>query len=132
MEKLYWLNRHYIKERATAESLARLSDLAEITAKNPKLAEILTGGWEFFDRAGYLPNVSAATGTLWLWYLKIVALFLPSVDKLDQLPERAALIFHYDAAAALAAPDNAEVLAGPKTKEVLVAFAELVESGPQL
>ena len=32
------------------------------------------------------------------------------------------------AAAALAAPDNAELLGGPKTNEVLAAFAELVAS----
>ena len=132
MEKLYWLNRHYIKQRATAEDLARLRDLAEVTARNPKLAEMLTRGWEFLKKADYLPNISEATGKLWLWYLKIVTLLLPSLDKLEQLPERARLIFHYDAAAALAAPDNAEVLAGPKTKEVLAAFAELVEGGPQL
>jgi glutamyl-tRNA synthetase/nondiscriminating glutamyl-tRNA synthetase len=43
------------------------------------------------------------------------------------LPDRARLIFHYDAVAALAAPDNAEVLSGPKTKEVLAVFAQRVE-----
>ena len=130
MEKLYWLNRHYIKQRATAEDLARLSDLAEVTARNPKLAEMLTQGWEFLEKAGYLPNISETTGKLWLWYLNIVTLLLPSLDKLEQLPERARLIFHYDAAAALAAPDNAEVLGAPTAKDVLATFAGLVESNP--
>ena len=46
----------------------------------------------------------------------------PSVDRLEQLPERAALIFNYDAKAALAAPDNAEVLAWPNTDAVLGRF----------
>ena len=46
----------------------------------------------------------------------------PSVDRLDQLPERASLIFNYDAKAALAAPDNAEVLAWPNTEAVLARF----------
>ena len=39
------------------------------------------------------------------------------------------MIFRVDAAAALASPDNAEVLsAGPKTNEVLATFAELAEA----
>src|SRR5271166_3249639 len=105
MEKLYWLNRHYMKESPPE----RIEKLAE----------------PFFIHAGLLPeNPDDCTRA---WFSKVVALLGPSVDKLDQLPERAALIFHYDAAAALAAPDNAEVLGGPKTKDVLVTFAELVE-----
>ena len=108
MEKLYWLNRHYIKQSAPE----RIERLAE----------------PYFVRAGLLPeNTDDSTRT---WFSKVVALLGPSVDKLEELPQRAALIFHYDAAAALAAPDNAEVLGGPKTKEVLATFAELVESGP--
>ena len=105
MEKLYWLNRHYIKQ-SPPERIERLAE-------------------PFFIHAGLLPeNPDDRTRA---WFSKVVALLVPSVDKLDQLPERAALIFHYDAAAALAAPDNAEVLGGPKTKDVLVTFAELVE-----
>ena len=50
------------------------------------------------------------------------------MDRLEQLPERAALIFRYDAAAAVSSPDNAEVLAAPKTNEVLAEFARLVEA----
>jgi glutamyl-tRNA synthetase/nondiscriminating glutamyl-tRNA synthetase len=50
------------------------------------------------------------------------------VNKLDELPERARLIFHVDAAAAMASPDNAEVLSGPKANEVLGAFTELAEA----
>ena len=110
MEKLYWLNRHYIKE-SPPERIERLAE-------------------PFFVRAGLLPeNLDDRTRT---WFAKVVALLGPSADKLDQLPERARLIFQYDAGATLAAPDNAEVLSGPKTKEVLATFAELVESGPQL
>ena len=106
MEKLYWLNRHYIKQ-GPPERIERLAE-------------------PFFIGAGMIPPdpcVRIAT-----WFAKVIALLAPSVDKLDELPDRARLIFHYDAAAALAAPDNAEVLGGPKTKEVLATFAELVES----
>jgi len=106
MEKLYWLNRHYIKQ-GPPERIERLAE-------------------SYFVGAGLLPeNPDDPTRA---WFGKVVALLAPSVDKLEQLPQRAALIFHYDAAAALAAPDNAEVLNGPKSKDVLAAFAGLVES----
>ena len=108
MEKLYWLNRHYIKQ-GPPERIERLAE-------------------PFFVRAGLLPeNPDDQTRS---WFAKVVALLAPSVDKLDQLPDRAALIFRYDAAAALSNPDNAEVLALPKTADVLAAFAQPVESDP--
>jgi len=57
-----------------------------------------------------------------LWLTRVVELLAPSVDRLDQLPERASLIFHYDARAALAAPGNAEVLAWSNTEAVFARF----------
>ncbi len=108
MEKLYWLNRHYIKQ----SSSERIEKLA----------------LPFFTRAGLLPeNPDEPTRA---WFSKVVALLAPSVDKLDQLPERAALIFRYDAIAAVNSPDNVEVLAAPKTADVLAAFAQQVEGDP--
>jgi nondiscriminating glutamyl-tRNA synthetase len=108
MEKLYWLNRHYIKE-APPERIEKLAE-------------------PYFVRAGLLPeNPDENTRS---WFGKVLALLAPSVDRLEQLPERAALIFRYDAAAALSAPDNAEVLAAAKTSEVLAAFAQQVEGDP--
>jgi nondiscriminating glutamyl-tRNA synthetase len=109
MEKLYWLNRHYIKQSAPE----RIERLAE----------------PFFVGAGLLPeNPDERTRA---WSAKVVALLAPSVDRLEQLPERAALIFRYDASAALGSPDNAEVLVAPKTDAVLAAFAEQVKSKEQ-
>ena len=104
MEKLYWLNRHYIKESPPE----RIEKLAE----------------PFFVRAGFLPeNPDEQTRA---WFSKVVALLTPSVDKLEQLPERAALIFADDAAA-VNSPDNVEVLTSPKTAEVLAAFSQQLE-----
>ena len=57
-----------------------------------------------------------------LWLTKVTELLAPSVDRLDQLPERASLIFNYEAKAALAAPDNAEVLAWPNADAVFARF----------
>ncbi len=108
MEKLYWLNRHYIKE----SSPERIEKLAE----------------PFFVSCGFLPENSDEQTRA--WFAKVVALLAPSVDKLEQLPQRAGLIFRYDAAATVNSPDNAEVLAAPKTAEVLAAFAQQAESDP--
>jgi glutamyl-tRNA synthetase/nondiscriminating glutamyl-tRNA synthetase len=104
MEKLYWMNRHYVKQGPPE----RVADLA----------------LSFFVKTGYLPNAPDAVTRH--WFQKVADLLAPSVDRLEQLPERAALIFNYDAAAALASPDNAEVLAWEKTRIVFEAFARHV------
>jgi nondiscriminating glutamyl-tRNA synthetase len=103
-EKLYWLNRHYIKE-------------------SPR-DRILSLAAPQFEKAGYV--VAQAPSPVLEWVGKLLDLLVPSVDRLEQLPERAAFIFNYDPAAALAAPDNAEVLASPKTPAVIEAFAKRV------
>jgi nondiscriminating glutamyl-tRNA synthetase len=106
MEKLYWLNRHYVKQSPPE----RIEKLAE----------------PFFVKAGLLPeNLDDNTRA---WFAKVVALLAPSVDKLEQLPERARLIFHYDASVAVNSPDNAEVLSAPKTTDVLATFFEMAAS----
>ena len=109
MEKLYWLNRHYIKE-APPERIERLA------------APL------FVSSIGELPVPHDATASsseasdVTDWFAKVIRLLAPSVDRLDQLPERATLIFNYDAKAALAFRDNTEVLALPNTDAVLTRF----------
>ena len=102
MEKLYWLNRHYVKQSPPE----RIEHLA----------------LPFFVEGGYLPAEPAAGVAS--WFSKVVALLVPSVNKFDELPAKARLIFHADPAAALASPDNAEVLALPKANEVLSEFLQ--------
>jgi nondiscriminating glutamyl-tRNA synthetase len=103
MEKLYWLNRHYIK----VSSPERIQEEASA----------------FFFRAGFLsPGQSAADSGLRLWLSKITDLLVPSVSRLDELQDRAGLVFRYDPKAALESPDNAEVLAWPQTDAVLARF----------
>jgi nondiscriminating glutamyl-tRNA synthetase len=108
MEKLYWLNRHYIKQ-SHPERIERLAE-------------------PYFVRTGLLPE--NPDGPTRAWFSKVVTLLVPSVDRLEQLPERAQLIFRYDATAAVNSPDNAEVLASPKTSDALSAFAEQMEAAP--
>jgi len=104
MEKLYWLNRHYLKQSS-------IERVAELTVP-------------FFRQAGLLPEL--LNEEIGQWFRRLLALLVPYVDKLDQLAQKATIVFHYDTAAAIAAPDNAETLAGEKTSAVIKAFAERV------
>jgi len=111
MEKLYWLNRHYIK----ASPPDRIEKLAQ-----PYFSQLMG---EIFPAAESKETAdSAAVPDLQRWLARIIQLLAPSVDRLDQLPARASLIFDYDAQSALASPDNAEVLAWPNTDAVLARF----------
>src|SRR5271163_3538644 len=86
-DKLNWLNRHYLK----LVEPARLTELA----------------WPYFAAANLLPAES--TDELKTWFTKLLALFVPAVDRLDQLPEKTRIVFRHDVAAAKADPENAEL-----------------------
>ncbi|MBV9574196.1 MAG: glutamate--tRNA ligase [Acidobacteriales bacterium] len=103
MEKLYWLNRHYIK----ASPPERIAELA-VPFYSKLLAE---------DSP---EQVSAPEIVEWL--SAVTRLFAPYVDRLDQLPERALPVFSYDAGAAVADPGNAEVFSWPNTDAVIARF----------
>jgi nondiscriminating glutamyl-tRNA synthetase len=112
MEKLYWLNRHYIKQ-ASPERIEKLAFPYYGLAIATELAE-KHGGIPASD----YPWPPAVVN----WFEKVTQLLAPYVDRLDQFPEKAKPILEYDAAAALAAPDNAEVLAMHNTDAVIARF----------
>ncbi len=112
MEKLYWLNRHYIKE-ASPERIEKLAEPYYTRAISAEMAERF-GGAPVMNYP-WPPQVVD-------WFGKVTRLLFPSIDRLEQLPERASLIFNYDAEEALADLDNAEVLAWPNTDAVLGRF----------
>jgi nondiscriminating glutamyl-tRNA synthetase len=114
MEKLYWLNRHYIKSCP----VGKLTALGAWFLSKAGYIELKDGKWL---SAQSTPAVELES-EIESWLARVVELVAPAVDRLDQLPERAALIFTYDAKAALAAPDNAEVLVWPNTDAVLARF----------
>ena len=95
MEKLYWLNRHYIKSwpvgNLTALGAWFLSQAGYIELKDAK----------WLSAESY-PHIHLEE-ELQVWLTKVTELLAPSVDRLDQLPERASLIFNYDAKAPLRA-----------------------------
>jgi glutamyl-tRNA synthetase/nondiscriminating glutamyl-tRNA synthetase len=108
-DKLYWLNRHYIK-LSPAERIAKLA-------------------LPYFVKAGLVAsrdpagNLSTAESS---WFVTMVGLLAPYVDRLEQLPERAAMLFHHDVAKALANPENAEVLKLEKTPAVIAGFSKRI------
>jgi glutamyl/glutaminyl-tRNA synthetase len=105
-EKLAWMNRHYMKAAAPAR----------IAAESAR----------FFQAKGFLKRRSDAA----LAYLEtLLPMAVGSVDRLEEIPDRLAFLFDYDAAAALARPQVAEVLHEAGAREVIAALAESVE-GP--
>jgi nondiscriminating glutamyl-tRNA synthetase len=113
MEKLYWLNRQYIKQ-ASPERINRLA--APYYTKT--MVEELAKTHEIKSSAAvWIPPQPVSD-----WLAKVTQLFVPYVDRLEQLPERASAVFHYDAQNALRSPDNAEVLGWSQTKAVLTRF----------
>ena len=108
MQKLYWLNRHYI------------------AATDPQhLFEIAL---PHFSKAGLVNAPDAPTRE---WLMKVIALLAPAIDKLDELPGRAALIFHYDAKESLAVPENRELFHVEQSRNVVKAFATAVLSSKE-
>jgi nondiscriminating glutamyl-tRNA synthetase len=99
IDKLAWVNRHYLKVAAPAR-------LAKLVV--PHLQEAGWLGQPTFDDQGYLEQ--------------LVPVVAASVDRLEQLPQRLAFLFDYDAARALTRPEiRAEAEAA---RSVIVALAE--------
>jgi nondiscriminating glutamyl-tRNA synthetase len=114
MEKLYWLNRHYIKESSPERMHSEaLLFFAKAGLLGDEVAEFLK------SNDAFQLNVEQP---IFIWFSAVSDLLVPSVDRLNQLPERASPIFHYDAKAALASPDNTEVLGWANTDAVLARF----------
>ncbi|HEY6250776.1 MAG TPA: glutamate--tRNA ligase [Candidatus Angelobacter sp.] len=104
MEKLYWLNRHYIKQ----SPLERIVQLA----------------LPFFQRAGLLPEQPSPE--ISQWFTGMLALLAPYVNKLEELPAKAAIFFQHNAATAIALPENSEILNGATAPVVVKAFADRI------
>src|SRR6202035_5385317 len=84
MEKLYWLNRQYIKTWP-AEDIASIGVWFFVKAG---LVECSDADWPCAKR---LPVVQLGDD-FHSWFSQVVALLAPYVDRLDQLPEKASFI----------------------------------------
>jgi glutamyl-tRNA synthetase/nondiscriminating glutamyl-tRNA synthetase len=100
-DKLNWLNRHYLKLAAPE----RLSALA----------------WGYF--AERLPAREDAAEAMQDWFVRLLMLFVPAVDHLDQLPSKAAVVLDFDPEAARANAENAAILAADSARTVLSELA---------
>jgi glutamyl-tRNA synthetase len=105
-DKLNWLNRHYIK----AASPTRLAALA----------------WEYFG--GLLPPKNDASDEVLVWFVHLVELFAPKVDRLDQLTEKALFLFGFDPDWARGNDENAAVLREDSARVVLSELATRVRA----
>lgn len=101
-DKLNWLNRHYLKQADPA----RVAALAR-----PYFAERL-------GLAG-----AARQDLVGPWFESLMALLVPSVDHLDQLPARAELVFGFDCEKARTDPENAALLEADSARIVLTELA---------
>ena len=107
-DKLYWLNRHYMKVCVPR----RLAELA---------APFLPGVGQL--DAQQAPAVLA-------WIERVLDALLKNISLLSQLPEATRVIFEFDPRGALATPEFRELTADPEAVGVLKAFIPkvLVES----
>jgi nondiscriminating glutamyl-tRNA synthetase len=105
-DKLHWLNRHVIKQTP--------------------LPELRALAWPFFAKRNWLPP---ATGQAVVeWFDHLLELFLPAVDQLQQLPEKAAALWLIPELS----QEDAALLMSETGKKVADAFAAKVraEHGP--
>jgi len=116
-EKLYWLNRHYIKE-SVPERIAALAEPFYLRALG-------------YDEAASHSSASEVAPEVKAWLGHITASLVHSVNKLDELPERAVAVLHFDAAAAIAVPENAAVLSAESASKVLELFASKIAAEPE-
>jgi len=105
-EKLAWMNRHYMKAAAPAR----------IAAESAR----------YFLARGFLKRRADPA----LAYVEsLLPMAVGSVDRLEEIPDRLAFLFGYDAGQALEREDVAHVLHEPGAREVIAALAEVIE-GP--
>lgn len=118
MEKLYWLNRHYLKD-ASPERINKLALIYYTRAMVEGLAR--TNDVQPSERHDWIPSDTVLT-----WLGRVTQLLRPYVDRLDQLPERASPIFNYDARKAIANPENSAVFGWAQSDAVLARFSSKV------
>jgi glutamyl-tRNA synthetase/nondiscriminating glutamyl-tRNA synthetase len=107
--KLHWLNRHYLK-------LADPGRLAQLA-------------WPYFVAKRWLPEATVA-GNLENWFQQLLALYIPAVDQLNQLPEKAQCLFQFDPAGAIANEENAAILSSDAARKVLQEFSARIAALP--
>jgi len=136
-DKLNWLNRHYIK-LANPERIAKLAE-RQFCLQKPGVFPLWTTSELYTAEtiallASLDPPIHPDIPSQELiakrkaWFRSLIALFLPGVDQLAQLPVKSAFIFGVDPDAAHADPENAAVLNADSARTVLSEFASRVRT----
>lgn len=140
-DKLNWLNRHYIKQ-ADPERIAKLAE-RQFCMQKPNVFPLWSAS-EFYtsetiallesmDPPVHLDHPSPELiAQRKAWFAKLLALFLPYVDNLAQLPVKSAFIFGFDPDAAHAEAENAAALSAESARSVLSEFAARVRTSSGL
>jgi len=136
-DKLNWLNRHYIK-LANPERIAKLAE-RQFCLQKPGVFPLWTASELYTSETIALlasldppihldipsPELIAKRKA---WFRSLLALFLPGVDHLAQLPVKSAFIFGIDPDAAHAEAENAAILTADSARTVLTEFASRVRT----
>jgi glutamyl/glutaminyl-tRNA synthetase len=105
-EKLAWMNRHYMKAAVPSR----------IAAESAR----------FLQARGFVRRRSDAA----LAYVEsLLPMAVGSVDRLEEIPDRLAFLFQYDAGQALSNDAVAAVLHEPGAREVIAALPDAIEIG---
>ncbi len=129
--KLNWLNRYYLKQADPQ----RISKLAErpFCRRRPDIFPLWAPPEVYSsETVEFLAHLDPPVQVDMLpvelierrekWFAALLALFVPAIDHLDELPDRTAFVFGYDPDHARADKENAEVLAADSARTV---FSEL-------
>ncbi len=108
--KLDWMNRNYIGQAAD-DGLARLAQ-------------------GYFVRAGLIP--AEPPDAVRSWLERVVALVKTRVDRLDELPGEAAILYGPPSGEPGLDGEAREILSGPEGRAVAREFARLVAASPDL
>jgi nondiscriminating glutamyl-tRNA synthetase len=104
-DKLHWLNRHVIKH----------SPLSELRAL----------AWPYFKVLNWLPPLpSDSSDPMVLWFDRVLELFLPAVDQLQQLPDKAATLWR----SAPVGEEDAAILVSEAGERVVQSFRAKIKA----
>jgi glutamyl-tRNA synthetase len=128
LDKLNWLNRHYLKQ-ADPERIAKLAE-RQFCLQRPDIFPLWSSSELYTAETVALlksldPPIHVDLPSPQLinlrkdWFARLLALFLPAVDHLDQLPGQAAPILLFDPEAARRNPENAAILNADSARGVL-------------
>ncbi len=75
-----------------------------------------------------MPEKEAASDAVLVWFFQVIAMFVPSVNRLGEIPAKVAFIFHMDPNLARTNQENAPILDAESAHIVLTELADRVRA----